>query len=758
MLLKWLPWRWMVRALARAHGFLDPLRVVARLENLAQPSEVAAPIELLRAGIALHARGAINGKLIQQNLDWVWPYWVTRQFDPTDSAFLPRGFSFSQVNLTNRNWTAVGVPGCEAMPIVDPRGLLTPYFDGWSLDAWIVAGGGPVLLPSRQEHAEQHQRMQQGRLTVHTLTSQAGAHLDASAWAQADDQAATCHARYAARLDGPGWLVVSLRPLNPEGVGLVERIELEPDRRGWMIDGKTAVRFDRPVDRHACSTYSQGDVAIGLLERPEEPSCKCKVGLATAAAMFELPANEPSGEVSATVDLAEDKTVKLLFPRGKPQGWQDALEGSSRLQVPDERFAQIQDAAVRSLVLLSPEDVYPGPYTYKRFWFRDAVLMAHAMLNLGMADRVRTIVDRFIRRQHISGYFHSQSGEWDSNGQVLWLLGRLRRLTGEPLAEKWHKPIGRAGGWILHKRTSPKGTAPHAGLLPAGFSAEHLGTNDYYYWDDFWSVAGLESAAELMAEADDNDHAEQFRQGASELRSAIDRSLQRSEAARMGGAVPASPYRRMDSGAIGSIACVYPLTVWEPNDPRILATLEYLASRCLADDMLLLDMIHSGRNAYLTLSIAQALLRAGDDRAFGLIEATARAASPTGHWPEAIHPHTGGGCMGDGHHGWASAEWTMMMRNLFVREEAGRLVLCSGLPDKWLDEDNRLRFGPTPTPWGPVSVEVQCGRDQIEVRWEGDFRTDPPPITIDLAGQQIQPEPAEQGHLSVSRMPEGAAR
>ena len=37
----------------------------------------------------------------------------------------------------------------------------------------------------------------------------------------------------------------------------------------------------------------------------------------------------------------------------------------------------------------------------------------------------------------------------------------------------------------------------HAGLLPAGFSAEHLGPNDFYYWDDFWSIAGLQAAAKF---------------------------------------------------------------------------------------------------------------------------------------------------------------------------------------------------------------------------------------------------------------------
>ena len=134
MWLKWFPWRFIVCRVARAHGFLDPIALLARLRRFAQPSEVHEPIELLRAGMVLHARGLLNSRVLQHNLDWVWPYWIEHQFDPKDEAFIPRAFSLTLINLTHRNWTAIGLPDCPELPIVDPRGLLTPFFDRWSLD------------------------------------------------------------------------------------------------------------------------------------------------------------------------------------------------------------------------------------------------------------------------------------------------------------------------------------------------------------------------------------------------------------------------------------------------------------------------------------------------------------------------------------------------------------------------------------------------------------------------------------------------
>jgi hypothetical protein len=164
-------------------------------------------------------------------------------------------------------------------------------------------------------------------------------------------------------------------------------------------------------------------------------------------------------------------------------------------------------------------------------------------------------------------------------------------------------------------------------------------------------------------------------------------------------------------------------------------------------------MIHSGINAYLTLHLAQVLLRAGDGRHEGLIRAVAELASPTGQWPEAIHPHTGGGCMGDGQHVWAAAEWVLMMRSLFVREEGDRLVLGSGLPPAWLGGREVMRLGPTPTPYGPVTVRVEPHDDGAHVRWEAAWRGAPPAIEVALPGRRPVTVGGDERSATVAEAP-----
>jgi len=203
------------------------------------------------------------------------------------------------------------------------------------------------------------------------------------------------------------------------------------------------------------------------------------------------------------------------------------------------------------------------------------------------------------------------------------------------------------------------------------------------------------------------------------------------------GAIPASPYRRLDAGAVGSLVADYPLQLTRPGHARIDRTVRFLLENCFHGGAFFQDMIHSGINVYLTLCIAQTLLRSGDNRYRALMEAVAGLASSTGQWPEAIHPSTRGGCMGDGQHGWAAAEWVMMIRNLFVREEGKGLILGSGVLPRWLDNGRSVGFGPTLTPFGSVRVAL-CPEPRgvflnIDAIWHNDS---PPRLEIHVPGFQ----------------------
>jgi len=740
-----LPKRFLITRAARAYGFLDPVVLLAKMRRFAQPSEVGEPVELLRAGMLFHARGLVNTKAIQNNLDWVWPYWVERQFNPSDESFIPRAFSFSHINLTHRNWTAVGIPDVPYYPIVDPRGLVTPLYDGWSLDFWLVPDNAPILIPSKLDSFIQTLRFGKN-LVIESFAVWPEATLESrvNLCIESDEPHCCIHVRPPQSFDG--FVAVALRPYNPEGISAVEKITAADDGHGWLVNGRNQIFFDRAPVRQVLSEYKHGDVSHRLNEELPEREVSCPVGMATGAALF------------SARDLHERPLVlrvpiyNELEPKKRPvfhrtASWSSAMAPMASLQLGDQRVKQLYDLAAANLVLFCPGEVYPGPYTYKRFWFRDAAFVLNALLTLGGVERTRNALAGFAPRQRHDGYFLSQDGEWDSNGEAIWMYHRFHALTGESLPDAWLNAVAKGARWITRKRLPANSDHIHAGLLPAGFSAEHLGPNDYYYWDDFWGVAGLQCAAALLRSREP-ELASQCARESKEFLGVIERSFPIRPQRGYSGAIPAAPTRRMDSGAVGSLVADYPLQIFGPADPRILKTADYLRDESSHAGGFFQHMIHSGINAYLTLHLAQIHLRAGEtERAWELIDCVAGLASPTGQWPEAIHPHTLGGCMGDGQHIWAAAEWCMIIRNCFVREESDRLIIASGLRPMW-QQSGEMMFGPTLTPFGTVTVRVAAHATNAIVSVDGNWRGDPPCLEVRLPGFAAQERRPEKNNLS----------
>ncbi len=731
------PARYLITRLARAYGFLDPVALLGRLRGFSQQSEVGEPIDLLRAGMLFHARGLVNTKAIQHNLDWVWPYWVERQFNPADPSFIPRAFSFSHINLTHRNWTAVGRPDYPFYPIVDPRGLVTPLFDGWSLDFWFVPEKGRPLFPSQLASFEQ-ELLTDGRLHVQSRAQAADTTLvtDVELGLEPD---AHCSIRLTCSSATAGHVAVALRPYNPEGVSFISTVEVRDAGRTWVVNDRHQVLFDQVPVRNLISNYHEGDISLRLEAAATSTQIECSAGMATAAALFPV-----QGTMSTPLTIRApiyDELKPTKRPAAPAPGtWTTALASLARLTLPDARLQRLYDLARHSIVLFSPGEVYPGPYTYKRFWFRDAVLILHPLLTLGGIERVRRALDQFAPRQRRDGYYLSQEGEWDSNGEVLWMLGRFARLAGEPPSAEWLASAVKGARWIQRKRLPRDGRRPESGLLPAGFSAEHLGPNDFYYWDDFWAVAGLQEFSRLPGVP--ADLAEECDREATEFLATIERSIPAGPNRRFPGAIPASPYRRMDAGAIGSIVADYPLQLFRAGDPRILRTADYLRDHSFHNGVFMQNMIHSGLNVYLTIHLAQVWLRAGQPEAvWPLLERIADLASPTGQWPEAIHPRTGGGCMGDGQHIWAAAEWLMLMRNLFVREEGDHLVFGAGLAPAWLSA-GPVQLEPTLTPHGPVGVRFTANSIGVEVLLDPAWRGAAPAFDFRVPGCTPETVPA----------------
>jgi hypothetical protein len=739
---------WILRRLmGRLRITDDVVRHLSTFQRLGEHVEVELPSELMPVGARTVFRALRTRAAAQIGPDWVWPFWLERQLDPTTNAFVPRGHLPFLTNLTHRNWTAVGNLDSPWEAIVDPRGLVTPWYDGWSLDWWIGADDR-WHLPSRDVAVRQ--RLMGGAPVVETAMGIPSGDAVQRVYAVRRSSAAGGGELLVVEVENaskaPVALALAVRPYNPEGLSVVERI----DHRGTAVavDGRVALLLPRPPGRVAASTFHDGDSAATVLS-------------GEAAERWPGPVHDPAGLAQAAFvyPLAHGATLRVAIPiepeqrtrrrrvtrhrlAGAPalpealpsaavvaRGWRVQGDRGMRLDLPDDRLGEAV-AANRCYLLLLHDgaEITPGPATYHRFWFRDAAYLLAALGRYGYHDEVAQVLASYPERQRSDGFFFSQRREWDANGAALVALADHWRLTRDTaLVERMVTPVAKGVHWIEKKRRAPRGRrsdATVAGLLPAGVSAEHLGPFDYFYWDDFWGVAGLRAGAELLRAGGQPDAAEDAERFATAMWADVEASLALA-AERLGTpAIPAGPRRRIDAGAIASLVACAPLGLVPPDDPRLAATLDEIRRRfTLARGLAFYQGIsHSGLGTYLTMQLAAVELRAGDRRCLDRLEWLLSVATPTWTWPEAIHPRIDGGCMGDGHHGWAAAELLTFVRDLLVREvdggegADGGLALSSMVPAGWYGQGWEVHDAPTAV--GRLSYAVRWHGDRVALLWE----------------------------------------
>ena len=151
-------------------------------------------------------------------------------------------------------------------------------------------------------------------------------------------------------------------------------------------------------------------------------------------------------------------------------------------------------------------------------------------------------------------------------------------------------------------------------------------------------------------------------------------------------------------------------------------------------------VVRAGLSPQRTLALASAELIAGDPAALDRLAWVRSVASSTSVWPEVVHPRTGGGSRGDGHHLPTGADLLTFIRDLLVRDTDDGLVLCSVLPPAWLGQGFEVHD--LPTGWGRLSYAVRWHGERPALLWELDPHPGCPPARLTAPGL----DPSWVGH------------
>lgn len=707
---------------------------VQGLMHLGRPSTVLFPRELLEQGAAIALSGLSNTMAIQSNPGWIWPLWVERQTDPDAPEFVPTGLNLFTTNVTARNWTSLGVDGSPVEAMVDAVGMVTPRPYGWSLLPYLRLENGNFFPSQRVQDCTQE--LLEGTLPGVLTRYAADPGLEWTQEALALETAGEEGMLLVHRIRNLGTsrkelrLGISLRPYNPLMLGHINRLRLK--RHLWRVNGRAGLLMLDPPSRSQVSDRHKGDPLATVAQGVEPLSLHSRSGICSGTSEWFLSlAPGQEREIVLFAPLRKSGTHRpqkfihirrdaLLEERAKTlEAWRAFGRTGTRIELPDPQIQKVLDAVRHRLPAFDDGTHFsPGTFLYHEFWFRDGAFLAMGFENLGLGDRVTPKLLRYPLRQRKDGFFLSQDGEWDSNGQALWTVIQHVRRGGDPaLLETLWPSLWKGALWIERfRQTTTHTPSSHFGLLPAGFSAEHFGPNDHYFWDNLWSLAGLEQL--LWAARHLGRSREALRLEAliaayrTDVESAMAQVLERTRSL----ALSPSPYRHPDPASVGNLVALSPLRLHDRSSAWVRPTVELLMQKHRRDGLFFQSIVHTGLNPYLSAQLGRALQVLEDPRWLEILEGLVKTATPTGCWPEAIHPRTGGGCMGDGDHGWSAAEFVSLVREAFVREEDTALVLGGGLTADWIRAGCRIEGATTEA--GTISVTFAPQPDHVAVTWD----------------------------------------
>lgn len=680
--------------------------------NMGKKSEVTFPKELIPLNLEVLIKGLLTSRVFEVNSNWIFPFWIEQQLNPKSDVFIPRGANIFAINTTYRNWTILGSIESDEKGVVDLKGMISTKENSPSLDIFIQYND-EYFFPSRNKI---EQTVDDLTGIIKTFYNGSDFEYNFEAFSSEIDKGIFLKYNFKSKKSGLYRFFFLIRPFNPESFIPIFNIEIK--------DNKIFVNsfpFLIPLTKDYKFILFDDEADINDFKVSEKNRITSKYGLSTGGIYYEFNLNENEEKnFELFLPQEENYSIDLNFDKSKDNKvsfMKKERENELIIDVPDDNINRIFNSnKIYLKSLINSEYITPGPLTYKKFWFRDSAYMIPALMKIGDLKRAEKIIEYFKKKIKKDGYFQSQVGEWDSNGQAIFTIAEYYRYTkNKEFLNEFYPYIKKGAEWIERKR---KKYVDSYGLLPSSFSAEHFGPNDLYYYDDYFGLKGLLDASSLANEIGNKNDSENFLkyylEFKNDVRKAIDKDQKRLDKKICVGAFG----RNIDASIIATFTSIFPLNLDLLSKDEIMNSYEELRKKFFVNNCFYQNITHSGINLYLTLEIAEALLYLNEEKkAINLFDSVISLLTKTYTGPEAINPKSLGGCEGDGHHGWLVAELIHFIRNSLLFEKENGIVILSGSRKEWFKDGDKILFNNGVTYFGNISFEANVKENIIDVEF-----------------------------------------
>lgn len=553
--------------------------------------------------------------------------------------------------------------------------------------------------------------------------------------------------------------------LNTEG-GVSPIQDLVFENKSVTVDGKPAVYPRTPPRAFRAVTLAADTPCDWLSRNIGGPRVHDDSGFASGALFYDVDL-QPGQSQEIVLDLpqhAQQNTGEHPSLEQVAAQWREKLN-RVELTVP-AKYQSLADTLRSSLayVLINRDGpaIQPGSRAYERSWIRDGAMTSEMLLRLGHEKDAKEFLLWYARFQFANGKVPccvDRRGadpvpENDSAGEFLFLIDSVYRYTSDQqmLQQLWPaavKAVAYMDKLRLSERTEENRQGDRKafyGLMPASISHEGYSAKPMHsYWDDFWALAGYESAIKIARALDQKTQMHTFIESRDEFRRDLYVSLGVAMQAHNIDYLPGAA-ELGDFDATSTSIALSPVGEQQMLPPEaLLATFERYWKDFAARRT---DKSWDAYTPYEWRNLGTFIRLRWRGRAMELIDFLMNDRRPHewNQWAEVVgrEPRKSR-FVGDMPHGWVASDYGRSLLDMFAFERAAdeTLVLMAGVPKAWTEQEGfgvkNLR-----TPFGPLTYSLRVEDDQVVL--------DVAEIKMPIGGLAVAwPEGDQPAHQSIQR-------
>ncbi len=529
------------------------------------------------------------------------------------------------------------------------------------------------------------------------------------------------------------------------------------------VNKRICLYFDEKPDAFGASSFKDGDIwefaKDGLL--PPNEKVTDEFGYASGAVVyrFKLNPNEektydfkvPSEErgKSNSIDIMKESEF-ISSLKSVKEYWRARVP--LELNLPDKEYLTCFYASIYYILIeMTGRELWPGPYYYDSFTLHDAVEMADALDKVGLREVANGALAYFNYKDDdayldgLGGSIYALYEHYRITQDKKWLEGNYSKM----LEGSQKLKALRAKQLVANLKDSPI-----YGLLPESMSQDNFTKKAHLYVDNWWGLIGLKAtleAAKVLKKEDDLRWlTEEYKDFLVCLIESFEKVMERDQVSYLPAFADYCPpsERIIDSEhrILGETQMAW------AHRPALFPSLS------LSIDVPL-DLLKQSYESYWKKSgkfsgydggwyveyekyfwgynvmLAHAPLFLGmEDVTLKNIEWSVKHQSCPGGWMEAMNTRINEqglvemdeGVVCDIPHGWTAAHYVLLLRNMLLREDKGKLILLSCVPEIWVEEGKCIEVRKAPTYFGEANFCLKSYLKKGFLKLTLNFKEAPP--------------------------------